>query len=204
MAALRAPVPDPIEARSRPQGESRVGARARAGAKCCRRVYNELLQPFYLCPVPPAVSTSLSPLILLSICLSIAVGYLYSPCSVVHSVSVVAPRKTKRDFQKCPSSFQFGIERPLQHLSLTFPAQLTYALIDGWMDECLPGQEDEEEKAAAAAEDEATTRATMATSCVDCCGQRAVCTFCPSPLPGTHPRRIHTCQLQLKEFASYF
>lgn len=189
MAALRA-VPDPIEARSRPRGESRVGARA--GAKCCRRVYNELLQPFYLCPIPPAVSTSLSPLILLSICLSIAVGYLYSPCSVVHTVSVVAPRKTKRDFQKCPSSFQFGIERPLQHLSLTFPAQLTYALIDGWMDECLPGQEDEEEEDGAAAEDEATTRATMATGCVDCCGQRAVCTSCPSSpqprIPGEFTR----------------
>lgn len=192
MAALRA-VPDPIEARSRPQGESRDRVRARAGAKCCRRVYNELLQPFYLCPVPPAVSTSLSPLNLLSICLSIAVGYLYlySPCSV-HTVSVVAPRKTKRDFQKCPSSFQFGIERPLQHLSLTFPAQLTYALIDGWMDECLPGQEDEEEEDGAAAEDEATTRATMATGCVDCCGQRAVCTSCPSPhearIPGEFTR----------------
>lgn len=143
MAVLRA-VPDPIEARSRAQGESRVRARARAGAKCCRRVYNELLQPFYLCAFPLLYPPLFLPLYLLSICLSIAVGYLYSPCSV-HSVSVVAPRKIKRDFQKCPSSFQFGIERPLQHLSLTFPAQLTYALIDGWMDECLPGQEEEKE-----------------------------------------------------------
>lgn len=66
------------------------------------------------------------------------------------------------------------------------------------MDECLPGQEEKKEKeeedgeeVEAAAEDEATTRATMATGCVDCCGQRAVCTSCSSPrarIPGEFTR----------------
>lgn len=69
------------------------------------------------------------------------------------------------------------------------------------MDECLPGQEEEEEEdekeKEAAARDEKTTTATMATGCVDCCGQRAVCTSCPAPqarIPGEFTRARYNCR----------
>lgn len=82
-------------------------------------------------------------------------------------------RKSKRDFQKCPSSFQFGIERALQHLSLTFPTELTYALIDGWMNGWT----------SVAGQDETKT---MATGCVDCCGRSTSSFLLPASQTSSH------------------